>query len=268
MIDRAAPPSALPSNNAPDAGAAPTERIAAAARRDVYALLDRLPIGAIVLRGGEPLYLNRTLLDLAGYRDLAEFRAADGLTRMFSGRDAQTLAEASEGGAMPLVAAGGELIAVDGLVQSIQWDGAPATLIALRRSREVEYQERLRALEREARDLRRGARLEVLDAATDGVIALDAAGRILAMSRGRGLVRLRRQGSGERKLSHAVRAAKPERSGVPLRAGRADKDIARPGAARNSSPAIATVSRSRCCSRWRASPRRSRRLATARWFGI
>jgi PAS domain S-box-containing protein len=143
------------------------------------ALLDLLPIGAMVLRGGEPLYLNRTLLELAGYRDLAEFRAANGLNRMFRGRDAQTLAESSEGGAIPLVAAGGELIAVDALAEAIEWDGAPATLLALRRSREVEYQERLRNFEREARDLR-----AQLDSAADGVITLDESGRVLAMSRG------------------------------------------------------------------------------------
>jgi PAS domain S-box-containing protein len=142
-------------------------------------LLDRLPIGAMVLRGGEPLYLNRTLLELVGHRDVAEFRAADGLKRMFRGRDAQTLAESGEGGAIPLVAAGGELIAVDALAEAIEWDGAPATLLSLRRSREIEYQERLRNFEREARDLR-----ALLDSAADGVVTLDESGRVLAMSRG------------------------------------------------------------------------------------
>ena len=83
-----------------DGGEAPRDLIdlapapeAATPERNAATLIDRLPIGAMVLRGGEPLYLNRTLLDLAGYRDLAEFRAADGLTPLFRGRDAQTLAE-------------------------------------------------------------------------------------------------------------------------------------------------------------------------------
>ena len=142
-------------------------------------LLDRLPIGAIVLRGGEALYLNRTLLELAGYRDLAEFRAADGLNHMFRGRDAQSLAESSEGGAMPLVAAGGELIAVDGRAEAIEWDGAPATLLALRRSYEADHQERLRGAERETRNLK-----ALLDSAADGVLTLDESGRVLAMTRG------------------------------------------------------------------------------------
>jgi len=168
LLDLAPPPAVEPPMIASDVAGGNAE-----------ALLDLLPIGAMVLRGGEPLYLNRTLLELAGYRDLAEFRAANGLNRMFRGRDAQTLAESSEGGAIPLVAAGGELIAVDALAEAIEWDGAPATLLALRRSREVEYQERLRNFEREARDLR-----AQLDSAADGVITLDESGRVLAMSRG------------------------------------------------------------------------------------
>ena len=178
------------------------------------ALLDLLPIGAMVLRGDEPLYLNRTLLELAGYRDFAEFRAANGLNRMFRGRDAQTLAESSEGGAIPLVAAGGELIAVDALAEAIVWDGAPATLLALRRSREVEYQERLRNFEREARDLRAQLRF----GRRRRHHARRVGPRPRHEPRRRGLVRLRRQGSGGRKLPHPVRAAKPERSCGALRA--------------------------------------------------
>ena len=156
----------------------PKSVVSGRAGANAESLLDLLPIGAMVLRAGEPLYLNRTLLELAGCSDLAEFRAADGLKRMFRGRDAQTLAESGEGGAIPLVAAGGELIAVDALAEAIEWDGAPATLLSLRRSREVEYQERLRTFERETHELR-----ALLDSAADGVVTIDEAGRILAMSR-------------------------------------------------------------------------------------
>jgi len=168
LLDLAPPPAVEPAAVASGVAGANAE-----------ALLDLLPIGAMVLRAGEPLYLNRTLLELAGYHDLSEFRAADGLKRMFRGRDAQTLAESGEGGAIPLVALGGELIAVDALAEAIAWDGAPATLLSLRRSREVEYQERLRNFEREARDLK-----ALLDSAADGVVTLDESGRVLAMSRG------------------------------------------------------------------------------------
>jgi PAS domain-containing protein len=176
----------LPGGRDHDGAEAPRDLIdlapasaAAAPERNAATLIDRLPIGAMVLRGGEPLYLNRTLLELAGYRDLAEFRAADGLSHLFRGRDAQTLAESNEGGPIPLIAAGGELIAVDARAEPIEWDGAPATLLSLRRSRETEFQERLRAADRETRDLK-----ALLDSAADGMLTLDETGRVLAMSRG------------------------------------------------------------------------------------
>ncbi len=188
LIDVAGSPSPPPQAQAAEAaagGAAPIARVAETARGDAGALLDRLPIGALVLRAGEPLYLNQTLLDLVGYRDLAELRAADGLAHMFRGRDVQTLAEASEGGAIPLVTAGGELIAVDAQVQATSWEDAPATLIALRRSRDAEHQAELGALEREARAHEAMARdlAAVVDAAAGGMIGLDPAGRIVSMSR-------------------------------------------------------------------------------------
>jgi PAS domain S-box-containing protein len=78
-----------------------------------------------------------------------------------------------------MMAAGGELIVVDALTSPISWGGAPATLVALRRSREAENQARRRALEDEARARNFAT---ALDSAADGMVRLDAAGRILAMS--------------------------------------------------------------------------------------
>jgi PAS domain S-box-containing protein len=151
---------------------------------DAAALLDVLPIGALVLRGGEAIYLNRTLLDLVGFANIEEFRAADGLEQIFRGRDPARLAPGSESAGMPLIAAGGELIIVDALTRPISWGGAPAALVALRRSREEEHQSRLRALEAEAQLASARARdfAAALDLATDGMVRLDAAGRILAMN--------------------------------------------------------------------------------------
>ncbi len=228
LIDLAGPRAPAPPDQARDATGreAPVERTGEITRRNACALLDRLPIGAMVLRGGEPLYLNQTMLDLVGYPDLAAFCAADALARMFRGRDAQTLAEASEGGAMPLVAAGGELIAVDGLVQSVQWDDAPATLIALRRSRDAELQARLRAHEAMARDL-----TAALEATADGMIALDAAGRIVSMSRAAEALfgYEQKEAAGQ---SFLMLFAPPSQSEAASRFERVKRDveIARPGA--------------------------------------
>jgi PAS domain S-box-containing protein len=148
-------------------------------------LLDRLPIGALVTRGEDTLYLNRTLLDLLGYRDLSEFRARSGLSEMFGRRDPREVQASSDGEELSLVAASGEMIVVSGQVQTIEWGDAPATLISFRRSVESEFASRLQTLERDALERATEAReiSTVLDTATDGVIMLDADARILSMNR-------------------------------------------------------------------------------------
>jgi PAS domain S-box-containing protein len=176
-----APGPAEPIGGGSPASSHPAEETA---NRDVASLVDILPICALVLRGGEVTFLNRTLLDLVGFADIGEFRAAGGLELIFRNRDPAMLAPEGESAEIPMMAAGGELIVVDALTRPISWGGAPATLVALRRSREAENQSRLRALEDEAQLSSTRARnfAAALDSAADGMVRLDAAGRILAMS--------------------------------------------------------------------------------------
>ena len=68
---------------------------------------------------------------------------------MFRDRDPQAMA-AEDVGAVAIVRADGQILSVDGHAQVISWDGAPATLIALRRSLEAELRARMRAAESEA----------------------------------------------------------------------------------------------------------------------
>jgi PAS domain S-box-containing protein len=154
-------------------------------RRNAGAVLDRLPVGALVARDGRALYANRTLLELIGYRDFAEFQAANALSRMFRDRDPQGMA-AEEVGAVAIVRADGQILSVDGHAQVIGWDGAPATLIALRRSLEAELRARMRVAESEAAANRSGLASgdlqAMLDRASDGAVTLDLAGRILSLN--------------------------------------------------------------------------------------
>ena len=153
-------------------------------RRNAGAVLDRLPVGALVARDGRALYANRTLLELIGYRDFAEFQAANALSRMFRDRDPQAMA-AEDAGAVAIVRADGQILSVDGHAQVIGWDGAPATLIALRRSLEAELRARLRVAESEAATrsgLASGDLQAMLDRASDGAVTLDLAGRILSLN--------------------------------------------------------------------------------------
>ena len=153
-------------------------------RRNASAVLDRLPVAVLVARDGHALYANRTLLELIGYRDFPEFQAANGLSRMFRDRDPPGMA-AEDVGAVAIVKADGQILSVDGHAQVIGWDGAPATLIALRRSLEAELRARMRLAESEAAPrsgLASGDLQAMLDRASDGAVTLDLAGRILSLN--------------------------------------------------------------------------------------
>ena len=167
----------------------PTDRQGAGAdddevRRNASAVLDRLPVGALVARDGRALYASRTLLELIGYRDFAEFQAANALSGMFRDRDLQGM-PTEDVGAVAIVRADGQILSVDGHAQVISWDGAPATLIALRRSLEAELRARMRLAESEAAPrsgLASGDLQAMLDRASDGAVTLDLAGRILSLN--------------------------------------------------------------------------------------
>ncbi len=154
------------------------------APRDALTLLDRLPIGVLVARDAEPLYVNQPLLSLLGYRDLDHFAASDGLAAMFPayGRPAPR----GHDSAFAIVAADGSALQVEGRAQAIDWDGAPATLLMLRKA------EGLRAGDPgasgsetqadAAADGVAGDLSEMLALAADGAVVLDAVGRIQAFN--------------------------------------------------------------------------------------
>jgi signal transduction histidine kinase len=85
----------------------------------------------LVVRGERALFANRTLLDYLGYADAAAFEADGGLARMFFGHppaDAGARAAAVQ-------SSEGEALDVDVHLQSVEWEGAPATLVTMRRNR-------------------------------------------------------------------------------------------------------------------------------------
>lgn len=146
-------------------------------------LVDALPIGVLVLRGEEPLFANRTLLDLAGYPSFTGFIAAGGAQALF--RKGTLPRETEEGfETVVLTTRMGEMVPVDAHLQIVAWDGAPASLIAFRRAVELEQGKALKSV---AQDLKR-VRTEtaelraVLDTATDGVLTLDETGAILSLN--------------------------------------------------------------------------------------
>jgi signal transduction histidine kinase len=97
------------------------------------ALIDVLPVAVLVARGANALYANRTLLDYLGYANLQELSADGGLARVFLGRAPQAFAARAPSGAVEVKTQDGETLDTDAHVQTIEWNGEPATLISLRR---------------------------------------------------------------------------------------------------------------------------------------
>ncbi len=173
-VRAAAPPAAEPPAPPRDVPAPPA-----------LALLDAMPTGLLVVRDGDALFANRPLLELAGYDDLAAFRDDGGPARLFGRREG--LPEAA--GRIDLTTRSGAKTPAEAALQPVTWDGAPAMLATIRaaqtETREPLAAPRMRALEMELRAAQAELRelRSVLDTATDGVILLDAEGRILSLNR-------------------------------------------------------------------------------------
>ena len=112
----------------------PAETVAALApaSRPLESVLDRLPVGVLIARGAQTLFANRTLLDYLGYADRAALEADGGLARVFFGRAPAEIE--GHAGSVAVQARDGEALDVDAHLQSVDWEGAPATLLTLRRS--------------------------------------------------------------------------------------------------------------------------------------
>jgi PAS domain S-box-containing protein len=146
-------------------------------------LLDRLPMGLLVLSGDEALYANRTLLDLTGYPDFIRFKAEDGARAIFRKSTRPRIGSGAIE-TLVLVSRDGEMMPVDCHLQMVEWEGVPATLISIRRAVELEQGKALRSV---AADLKRAradaAELRaILDTATDGVVLLDEKGGMLGLN--------------------------------------------------------------------------------------
>lgn len=181
---RSAPPrQALPSAFA--------GRLALGSRPDETAVLEALPTPLLVHRFGTPLFANRAFLDVIGLEDLGAL-AVHGIDNLF-GEDER--AEAAPRRAV-ILDADGRSLDVDANLRSIQWDGEAASLLALiprieipsntaPASIDTDAAGRIAAAEdaAEAADQRARELRAILDTATDGVVVLDLAGRILSVNR-------------------------------------------------------------------------------------
>jgi len=156
--------------------------------RNERSILDKLPLGLLVYRFNSLVYANRAFLDWTGYRDLDALAEAGGLDSLFIETSAGPKGapnEASNGGkTLTIATVNGGQKAVEGRLFSVSWNGENALVLMLNtqapvtddRARAAEGS--LRKAEQENEELR-----SILDTATDGVLVVDRAGRLLSANR-------------------------------------------------------------------------------------
>lgn len=157
-------------------GPGPLARLAAGAELatadDLRRLLDRIPLGMLVLKGGDLVYGNRAALEMSGHADV-ESLAARGVDTLFSEPLARDDAAPAS---LRLVAEDGVEVDVEARLSPMRWGDEAATAITLRRAEGATAA----LVAAHAREAELSA---ILDTATDGVLTLDGAGRILTINR-------------------------------------------------------------------------------------
>ncbi|WP_188611624.1 ATP-binding protein [Chelatococcus reniformis] len=162
------------------AAAAPGTAVKAPPLDAGRAALDRIPLAVMVNRGERVLYANRAFLALARYPGVSAIGEA-GLDQVFGGPVMST----SRSARLTLTTADGLRVPVDAEIANLDWQGEPATLISAQPVTAEPADPRVATLRAQlVEQERRAAELtSILDTATDGVILLDASGRILSLNR-------------------------------------------------------------------------------------
>jgi PAS domain S-box-containing protein len=145
------------------------------------ALIDKLPLALLVMQDGQAMHANPAFLRFAGYTDLPAFFAAGGAASIFTTPPADLI----EREARTIIVRRGDGVSLSTLsqVMALTWADRPATLLSfLPGIAPPAPPERppteLTAARAELDELR-----FVLDTAVDGVLSLDAQGRIIAANR-------------------------------------------------------------------------------------
>ena len=144
---------------------------------DAQAVFDRLPVGVLIYRLDHLLYANPAFLRCTGHETLDGLMEAGGLDELF----VEPIAAAAAGGqSLTLAIDRGNKISISAELIDIIWQGEPAhALVTAAQSAPATGQPD--QLARAKAELAEFA--SILDTATDGVVLLDAQGRIVSANR-------------------------------------------------------------------------------------
>ena len=148
-------------------------------------ILDRLPLGILVYRLNNLIYANRAFLDWTGYGTLEALAEAGGLDSLFIESKDTGAPEARNGSkTLTITTVNGNQRPVEGRLFSVAWNNENALVLMINTQPAIDEKQgkaaemSLRRVEADKRDLE-----AILDTATDGVVVLDRAGRVLSANR-------------------------------------------------------------------------------------
>ncbi len=166
-----------PSESAPGNGEAVRDA------EEARPMLDRLPVGILVYRLNNLIYANRAFLAWTGYASLGSLSEAGGLDSLFIETKQSAPGDEPKNGGRTLTinTVNGRQKPVEGRLFSTNWGGENALVLMI--STQAEERDKasdltLRRLEAENQELK-----SILDTATDGVVVVDRAGRVLSANR-------------------------------------------------------------------------------------
>jgi PAS domain S-box-containing protein len=147
-------------------------------------ILDRLPVGILVYRLNNLIYANRAFLDWTGYGALDALAEAGGLDSLFIETKSETPNDAHGAKTLTITTVNGNQRPVEGRLFSVAWNKENALVLMINTQTVTDQgpskaaEQSLRRIEAENRELE-----AILDTATDGVLVLDRAGRVLSGNR-------------------------------------------------------------------------------------
>jgi PAS domain S-box-containing protein len=156
----------------------------AAAPHNEFAILDRLPVGVLIYRLEQLLYANRAFLAWTGHENLASLDDAGGLQSLFIESEFNA-ADTANGSLLSISSERRDQGPVEARLLTIPWDGEKSLALVLVPQAGVD---RIAAADVASEQAQRTVAelTQMLDAAADGVVVVDARGQILSASQGAG----------------------------------------------------------------------------------